>query len=117
MTPDGGGPMSRPDLEPIETFYPESDGKPMAESDLHRKLLLDLVEAAGRHFAGVPDVYASGNMLLYFEEGHPEMCVAPDVFIVRGVEKRLRPIYKVWEEGKGPDVVVELTSPSTHRED
>jgi Uma2 family endonuclease len=104
-------------LEPIEVFYPESDGKPMAETDLHRMLLLDLVEAADRRFEDDPDIYVSGNLLIYFVEGHPEKCVAPDVFVVRGVAKRLRPIYKVWEEGKGPDVVVELTSPSTHRED
>jgi Uma2 family endonuclease len=109
--------MSKPELQPIEVYYPESDGKPMAETDLHRNLLLDLVEAADRRFEADPETYVSGNLLIYYVEGHPEKCVAPDVFVVRGVEKRMRPIYKMWAEGKGPDVVVELTSPSTHRED
>jgi Uma2 family endonuclease len=102
---------------PIEVQYPESDGKPIAETDLHRMLLSELIQVADRHFEDDPEVYVSGNLLVYYVEGHPEKCVAPDVFAVRGVEKKLRPIYKVWEEGKGPDVVVEVTSPSTHRED
>ena len=110
--------MSKPELRrPAEVHYPESDGKPVAEADLHRNLLLELVDTADGYFEDDPDVYVSGNLLIYYVEGHPEECVAPDVFAVRGVEKKLRPIYKVWEEGKGPDVVVEVTSPSTHRED
>ena len=43
--------------------------------------------------------------------------MAPDVFVVRGVPKRDRRIYKVWEEGKAPDVVFELTSASTRLAD
>ena len=30
-----------------------------------------------------------------------------------GAEKRMRPVYKVWEEGKAPDFVLEVASPST----
>jgi hypothetical protein len=36
---------------------------------------------------------------------------------VRGVEKRERANYLIWEEGKGPEVVIELTSSSTKKED
>jgi Uma2 family endonuclease len=109
--------MSEHEVRPVEVFYPESDGKPMAETDLHRTLLLDMVASVDRYFRNDPLIYVSGNLLLYYEEGHPEKCVAPDFFVVRGVPKRLRRIYKVWEEKKGPDVVVELTSRSTHLED
>ena len=109
--------MSKHEVRPVEVFYPESDGKPMAETDLHRTLLLDMVASVDRYFRHDPQVYVSGNLLLYYEEGHPEKCVAPDFFVVRGVPKGLRRIYKVWEEKKGPDVVVELTSRSTHLED
>ena len=35
----------------------------------------------------------------------------------RGVPKGTRDNYILWEEGKGPDVVIELTSSSTHQED
>jgi Uma2 family endonuclease len=37
----------------------------------------------------------------------------PDVFAVLGVPRRERKSWVVWEEGKGPDVIVELLSDST----
>ena len=45
------------------------------------------------------------------------MSIAPDVFVVFGVEKRERPNYKLWEEGRAPAFVLEVASPSTWRED
>ena len=43
--------------------------------------------------------------------------MAPDVIVVFGVEDRERMTYRVWEEGKGPDFVLEVASRSTWRED
>jgi Uma2 family endonuclease len=100
-----------------EPFYPESDGKPMAETDVHRDLMVDIILALRDFYRDMPDVYVSGNLLMYYTEGIPTDSVAPDVFIVKGVPKRKRRIYKVWEEGKPPDVVIELTSKSTRRDD
>ena len=62
-------------------------------------------------------MYVSGDLLIYYEEGNPRVSVAPDVFVVFGVEDRMRMSYKVWEEGKGPDFVLEVASPGTWRED
>ena len=56
-------------------------------------------------------MYVSGDLLIYYEEGNPRVAVAPDVFVVFGVEDRMRMSYKVWEEGKGPDFVLEVASP------
>jgi hypothetical protein len=57
-------------------------------------------------------------LLLYFEEGNPKKHVAPDVFLVRGVPKLPpRDYYLVWKEGKTPDLVIEITSKTTRRED
>jgi Uma2 family endonuclease len=109
--------MSWPELKPGEVYYPESDGKPMAETDLHRDLMVDLIQAAKYHFRDRPDVYVSGNLLMYFVEGEPSKSVAPDFFVVRGVPNGRRRTYKIWEEGKGPEIVIELTSRKTHRED
>lgn len=99
------------------TIYPESDGKPMAETDIHAELLIDLRVALDNHFRTDPDVYVSGNLLVYYVEGNPAKCLAPDVFVVRGVPKGQRRIYKLWEEGVAPQVVIELTSRKTWRED
>ena len=44
----------------------------------------------------------SGDLLIYYEEGDPRVSIAPDVFVVFGVEDRQRPNYKLWEEGRAP---------------
>ena len=100
-----------------EIIYPESDGKPMAESDLHREMMFYIIHLLQRFFRG-QQVYVSGNMLVYWVEGKPAKSVAPDCFVVRGVEPRKRSIYQIWNEGgKGPEVVFEVSSKTTHRED
>jgi Uma2 family endonuclease len=98
-------------------FYPSSDGKPMAETDIHRDLMTDLIQILDDHFEARRDVYVSGNLLLYYERGNRKKSVAPDVFVVIGVEKKKRETYLLWEEGKGPDFVLELSSKKTYRTD
>jgi Uma2 family endonuclease len=100
-----------------EIYYPESDGQPMAESDLHREEMTYLLGALKVYFRAVPDVYVAGNLLLYYAEGFPKKCVAPDVFVVKGVPKGNRGSYKLWMEGEAPVFVVEVTSESTRGED
>lgn len=100
-----------------EIYYPESDGKPMAETDVHRDLMIDLIEALKTWFQHDPEVYVSGNILLYYEEGKPPKSVAPDVLFVRGIEKKQRRTYKLWEEGRMPDAVFEISSRKTWGDD
>lgn len=101
---------------PIE--YPNADGKPMAESDQAREYLIYAVKVLRIYFQAHPDVYVSGNLFIYYEEGNPKAVVAPDVFVVFGVDKSDRRSYKLWEEGnKAPDLVLEITSKSTKKED
>ena len=97
--------------------YPTSDGKPMAETDWHRILMIDLIQTLENWFAGDPKVYVSGNLLMFYVRGDRRRHLSPDVFVVKGVPKQKRLYYLVWEEGKGPDVVIELTSKSTKNED
>jgi Uma2 family endonuclease len=97
--------------------YPESDGKPMAETDVHIDVLIYLREALKDYFRDEPQVYVAGNMLFYYEEGNPAACVAPDVFVVQGVAKGERRTYKLWEEGQPPTVVFEITSRGSRLED
>ena len=97
--------------------YPTGDGKPMAETDLHRDLMFDLIATLDAHFEADANVYVSGDLLLFYEEGNKRRHVAPDVFVVLGVSSRKRDNYLLWEEGRGPDFVVEVTSKTTRRED
>jgi hypothetical protein len=46
-----------------EIEYPTSDGRPMAETTLHRKVMTDLIEGLERRYADVPDVWVGGNLL------------------------------------------------------
>ncbi len=109
--------MSQSIFPPAAVDYPSSDGKPMAENDAQLAAILYAVGALRVYFAARADVYVSGDLLMYYEEGNPRVSVAPDAFVVLGVEDRVRMNYKVWEEGKGPDFVLEVASPSTWRED
>jgi Uma2 family endonuclease len=105
---------SRPNL--WKNGYPTSDGK-SADSDWHRDLMWSHIDILKRWYVSRRRVYVSGNLLLYYEEGNRRRRVSPDVFVVKGVANHLRPNYLLWEEGKGPDVVIELTSSMTRRED
>jgi Uma2 family endonuclease len=99
--------------------YPTGDGKPVGETPTHRDNLLYLIEMLRDWYAKNDDVYISGNMFLYYEEGNKHKHVSPDVFVVHGVPKAapLR-YYAIWEQGeRGPDLVIEVTSPTTRMED
>ena len=96
--------------------YPESDGQPMAETDKHRQLMINIIESLKTHFAAEPDVYVSGNLMCYYEENNPKASISPDVFVVRGAAKHERRIYKFWEE-PAPQVVLEISSRKTRKED
>lgn len=100
-----------------EIEYPESDGKPMAESDIHRDVMTHAVEGLKDHFLAEPEVYVTGNLLLYYERGNRSASVAPDVFVVRGVSKQRRKSYLLWREHRAPCFVLEVTSESTRDED
>lgn len=89
----------------------------MAETDVHRNLMTYLIEALKLWFAAARRVYVSGNNLLYYVKGDPRKSVSPDVYVVRGVAKRDRNVYKLWEERQAPRVVIEVSSRGTKRAD
>ena len=101
-----------------EIDYPSSDGEPMAESERQ------LIPMAGTFFIlrdwfrDRPDVYIGCDLLIYYRKGDNGVRVAPDVFAVFGASgNHPRDTWKLWEEGKAPDFVLEIASPSTWRED
>lgn len=96
--------------------YPTSDGRPMAETDKHRNVMVDMIQTLEDWFADDPDVYVSGDLLIFYEKGDNRRHVSPDVFVVQGVQKAERPNYLLWQE-RTPDVVIEITSKTTQKED
>lgn len=105
-----------------EIFYPESDGQPMAETELHLEEMVYVWQALKDRFEAEADVFVGANLFLYYRKGDPGGVVAPDGFVVKGVPKllpgnRRRRKYLLWEEGKVPCFVLETTSESTCSED
>ena len=111
--------MSHPGLPHDALLYPCSDGQPMAETGLHRRCMVDVADTLelwfNRH--GRDDVYVGSNNFLYYERGNPRAVVAPDVYVVVGASAGLRDTYLLWNEPKGPDFVLEVTSASTRHND
>lgn len=99
-----------------QVHYPESDGKPMGETDEHRDAIVRHIELLRYHFRN-QRVYVSGDLLVYYEQGIPRKFVVPDAFVVKDIDPRKRRVYKIWAEGKGPDAVIETTSRKTRRKD
>lgn len=114
--------ISKPPFVPNENgdkeiYYPTSDGKPMGETGIHIRLLMELVQTLSTFFDNDKDAYAIGNILMYYEEGNPQRYVVPDVLVVFGIGKEERRLYKTWEEKKSPDVIFEISSRGTWRKD
>ena len=109
--------MPRSTLVTPDIDYPESDGQPMAETDFQREVMTYAIEALKIHFREREDVYVSGDLFIYYEEGNRSAAVAPDVFVVFGVPGHMRRTYLLWREGRAPHFVMEVTSDSTREDD
>ena len=99
-----------------EIVYPTSDGRPMGETDLHRNIMFECLETLKLRYAG-QRVYVSGNILLFYQRGNRRRQISPDVLVVKGLAPHDRQNYLLWEEGRPPNVVIEVTSESTRDED
>ena len=97
-----------------DMFYPSSDGKPMAENMWQSRAIL---HTAGDLEAAHPGALVAADILVYPEEGNRDNKIAPDVLVAFGLETHSRSSYRVWEEGKPPDWVLEVASPSTEEND
>ena len=109
--------MTQRVLAPAAIEYPSGDGEPMAENDWQLRAILDAFGVLDHYFRDRPDVYVSGDLFIYYEEGNTKARVAPDVFVAFGVPKHNRQVYKLWEEGPVPAFVMEVASRGTWRED
>lgn len=69
--------------------YPESDGQPIAECDFTRGGIFYAVEALSSFFQSHSQVYVSGCLFIYYEEGSPRASISPDVLVISGVINRL----------------------------
>src|SRR5712692_4571796 len=103
-----------PDIPKID--LPTEDGIPL-ESNWHRIQINLLVDCTRQHWRARTDFFAGGKMFIYYslKQVRNKEYKGPDFFVVKEVDgAHDRPAWIVWEEdGRLPDVIVELLSPST----
>lgn len=114
--------IDKPILTPIYAYDQEGyligDGLPMAETEAHRREMVNCIESLSAYFANAVDVVVSGNNFIHYKAGDRNRHISPDCYVVKGVPKRLRDNYKIWEEGDHkPCVIFEFTSEDTRHED
>ena len=105
------------DIDNSKIEYPESDGAPMGETGFHVRTNMHLYGALDHFFHNQDDVYVAADMFMYYEKGNPHACKAPDLMVIKGVDKDERRTFKIWEENAAPCFIIEITSKSTMLED
>jgi Uma2 family endonuclease len=85
------------------------------ETARHRQQMNLLIETMETWLAPRAGGYVGGDMFLYFsmQQVRNQDFRGPDFFLVLDVPRTERKSWVVWEEGKGPDVVIELLSETT----
>lgn len=98
-----------PDATQLESHEPEM------ESSLHYAQLALLVTCLEWFWRDKTDFFIGANLTVYFSRQQLKQDYRdPDFFLVRGTERRSRKSWVVWEEdGKYPDLIIELLSDST----
>lgn len=95
-----------------QVFYPESDGKPMAENTVQFRWITTIQGNLDLLFHSREDVFVAGDNLWYPVKDEPKICIAPDVYVVFGRPKGDRGSYRQWEEDDIPlSVAFEILSP------
>lgn len=93
----------------------DSDEPPL-ESEFHLRQLWLLIQSLELLWQERQDFYAFGNLTIYYSsrQRKSEQFRGPDFFVVLGTERKPRKSWVVWEEdGKYPNVIVEILSDST----
>ncbi len=101
-------------LPPTQKDLPCDDNVPM-DTQRHKYQMELLIDVILPWLETRDDGYVSGNMFVYFSlaQVKNQDFRGPDFFVTLGVPKGERLSWVVWEEGKSPDVVIELLSEST----
>ena len=102
--------------EPGEVEYPE--GHWIAQSVGHGDAVRQAATALDYYFRERADVLVAMELVVYYQHGNNKLRLQPDVQVVFGVEHcGSRGSFRIWDEGKAPDFVLEVASPSTAEND
>ncbi len=97
-----------------DPLYPDSDGRPMGDTDYHSIAQVLLRQALEDLFAARrQSAYVGMNLILYYERGNPSGRRDPDILVAKGVGSHRRRSFRVWEEKTLPHTLFEIVSQST----
>ena len=98
--------------------YPCEDDEPMAATGFHGEQIRIFSDQISRYFAISPHIYIGIDSFIYYREGDITKFVAPDVYVVFGVDKfPQRRSFYTWSEGAAPTTIFEFLSDSTADQD
>ena len=108
---------------PDELRLPSSEEEPVSQNTRQMVAITDGFNSLRLRWRGWRDVFVGADQFIYWDpaydgrknSGEPPM--APDVYVSFDVANRHRSSYVVWEEGKPPDFVLEVVSPSSRGRD
>ncbi|MCC5657005.1 Uma2 family endonuclease [Nostoc sp. XA010] len=106
-----------------DVIFPPGDlysDEPPLESELHLRQIILLLTCLEWLWRDRNDFYAAGNLTIYYSprQRKSEYFRGPDFFVVLGTERKTRKSWVVWEEdGKYPNVILEILSDSTANTD
>ena len=108
---------------PDELRLPSSEDEPVSQNTRQLVAIVDCFDSLRLHWRGRPDVFVGADQFVYWDRDYDSRKnpanwpPSPDVYVAFGVANRHRGSYVVWEEGKPPDFVLEIVSPSSRRRD
>lgn len=115
--------LVEPESAQPEITFPPGDlysDEPPLESYLHLRQLILLLTCLEWHWRERNDYFAAGNLTIYYspKQLKSEDFRGPDLYVVLGTERKPRKSWVVWEEeGKYPNVIVEVLSDTTAKTD
>ena len=108
--PTGEGGLAWPREREVPVQYPDSSDIPGSEDSRHSSAVISLRNALEHHFRNRPDVFVSGRLGIWVEDGTDRGVVQPDVIVTLGTLRGERAWYYVWVEGKPPDFACDVIS-------
>ncbi|HYX16334.1 MAG TPA: Uma2 family endonuclease [Nostoc sp.] len=106
-----------------DVIFPPGDlysDEPPLETELHLRQIILLLTCLEWLWRDRNDFYAAGNLTIYYSphQRKSEYFRGPDFFVVLGTERKTRKSWVVWQEdGKYPNVILEILSDSTANTD
>ena len=98
--------------------YPFEDDEPMAATGFHGIQISTFFDQLSRYFDINEHIFIGIDNFIYYREGDITKFVAPDIYIVFGVDKHpQRRSFYTWSEGAAPVAVFEFLSDSTAHQD